>query len=404
MTAPTLADDWYLAPGTRASRALFNAIFFEAATNIKALLAREADYQAAIDQLVNTGSEIISQSLTPEIEAARTEIENIQAEATAIGESAAAAAEAAVDAAIAAILDQAIAAAIVSLGPVAWVSGETTPANAYRAHDNSVWRALVETTQEPGGADWEFLYSGPSATHNHDDRYYTKAQLGALDPVVLAGIPAVSDLVPIEGVTPTGYSRATTTSRTDPAGNAQSVPAGVIPVDYDATTGELIGWLFDDADDTWSVPLEATFDEAEGTIYIRGRSGSSSVAVHGLWSISDGTADNYLAILWQSDVVHFAVKAGGASKLNANLGALAVNTDFELAITWDGTAVKASLNGATFTSHTATSFPAGLTTEWRGQLDSAITASHWAGHVAQFARFARGVEGSTLQAMTGGLS
>ncbi|MCF1502210.1 hypothetical protein L0F51_00325 [Afifella sp. H1R] len=286
----------------------------------------------------------------------------------------------------------------------AWKSGVTTaePFGQY-AFDNAVWLALVETTNDPAEAsgDWEFLYSGPSTTHNHDDRYYTKSQL---DRVALAGIPAVSDIVPIEGVTPAGYVRATTTSRTDPAGNAQSVPAGVIPVDYDATTGALLGWLFDDADDTWSVPLEATFDVGEGAIYIRGRTGSLT-GQKALWVLDDGTSDNYIYLAHSSGNFTLGIKAGGTTALNATLGAVATDTDFALAIAWVGTAVKASINGAAFTSHTAAGLPSGLTTERRGEMPAGTSGGlHWAGHAKHFARFARAVDGATLQAITGGLA
>ncbi|WP_414832183.1 hypothetical protein [Afifella sp. YEN Y35] len=295
---------------------------------------------------------------------------------------------------------------------VAWTTGATAEADHTYAFANKRWRAVSggllpdPPTADPGSdpTNWEYLGDFASVSHDHDDRYYTKAQLGALDPVVLAGIPAVSDLVPIEGVTPTGYSRATTTSRTDPAGNAQSVAAGVIPIDYDATTGELIGWLLDDADDTWSVPLEATFDVGEGAIYIRGRTGSLT-GQKALWVLDDGTSDNYIYLAHSSGNFTLGINAGGTTALNATLGAVATDTDFALAIAWVGTAVKASINGAAFTSHTAAGLPSGLTTERRGEMPAGTPGGlHWAGHAKHFARFARAVDGATLQAMTGDLA
>lgn len=64
--------------------------------------------------------------------------------------------------------------------PVAWQTGVTTAViDGQYAFNNIVWRALAETGADPSEVDpdWEKLYDGAAITHDHDDRYYTEAEV-----------------------------------------------------------------------------------------------------------------------------------------------------------------------------------------------------------------------------------
>lgn len=90
-----------------------------------------------------------------------------------------------------------------------------------------------------------------------------------------------------------------------------------------------------------------------------------------IWSVSDGTASNYVAAYYNTSG-HIAVEMNKATvKTTLDMGAVATNTDFVLAFNASSGNLSASLNGGAVVSDlTGGALPTGLTTEGEGQLNS----------------------------------
>ena len=109
------------------------------------------------------------------------------------------------------------------------------------------------------------------------------------------------------------------------------------------------------------VPAEAPATAA--MFYAVGLFGATNADVLGLYTDA-GTSD-----------LSCYVRRAGASTLNLLLGTIVAGTTYKVAISWAGTAVKASVNGGAVISGTASNMPTSLSsfnnsidTVWNGQL------------------------------------
>lgn len=74
-------------------------------------------------------------------------------------------------------------------------------------------------------------------------------------------------------------------------------------------------------------------------------------------SFDDGTADNRIEVYASGTSLKLRVVTGGAQQCDTTIGTVAANTDYKLAISQDGGAFLATLNGAAEVSATAASMP-----------------------------------------------
>ena len=80
-----------------------------------------------------------------------------------------------------------------------------------------------------------------------------------------------------------------------------------------------------------------------------------------VWSADDGSDNNYIRVVYYSDGhIRVLVEASGTSQANLDMGAVAVNTTFTLALTAAANNFLASLNGGTAVISSSGSMPTGL--------------------------------------------
>lgn len=122
----------------------------------------------------------------------------------------------------------------------------------------------------------------------------------------------------------------------------------------------------------------------------KGLSGRSAIyaadANKFMWAISDGTANNYVGVYYNTSGHIIAEMNKAGSKTALDLGAVAVNTSFTVAFNAASGNLAASLNGGAVVSNAgAGALPAGLTNETEGQLNA---VSQWFGTVEGSAEWA----------------
>jgi hypothetical protein len=100
-----------------------------------------------------------------------------------------------------------------------------------------------------------------------------------------------------------------------------------------------------------------------------------------VWSADDGTDNNYIRVVYYSDGhIHVLVEAGGASQANLDMGAVAINTTFTLALTASTGNFAASINGGTAVSSSSGTMPTGLVND---RIGSGVDAGYeWFSDVA----------------------
>lgn len=100
-----------------------------------------------------------------------------------------------------------------------------------------------------------------------------------------------------------------------------------------------------------------------------------------LWSADDGSDANYIRVVYYSDGhIHLLVEAGGSSQINLDLGAVAANTAFTIALTAAAANFAASINGGAAVSTSSGSMPTGLVND---RLGSGVDAGYeWFSDIA----------------------
>ncbi len=100
-----------------------------------------------------------------------------------------------------------------------------------------------------------------------------------------------------------------------------------------------------------------------------------------LWSADDGTDNNYIRVIYFSDGhIRVLVEAGGSSQANLDMGAVAVNTAFAIALTAAAGNFAASINGGAAVSTSSGSMPTGLVND---RLGSGVDAGYeWFSDIA----------------------
>ena len=110
------------------------------------------------------------------------------------------------------------------------------------------------------------------------------------------------------------------------------------------------------------------------TKFVTGRTPPGVGSEQVRWSRDDGTTANRIRILYKSDGhLHATVTAGGVDQADLDLGAVAVDTDFKLAMRAATNDFAASLNGGAVVTDTSGTMPSGLTND---RIGSGLTAGN----------------------------
>lgn len=91
-----------------------------------------------------------------------------------------------------------------------------------------------------------------------------------------------------------------------------------------------------------------------------------------MWSISDGTSSNVITLAYSSGVLNIQSNNSGSGQTSPNLGAVAENTPFTIAMSFGGGVFAASLNGGAAVTTSAT-VPSGMVDEILGN----FAGSYW---------------------------
>lgn len=128
------------------------------------------------------------------------------------------------------------------------------------------------------------------------------------------------------------------------------------------------------------VPAEAPATAA--MFYAVGLFGATNADVIGLYTAA-GTSDLYCY-----------VRRAGASMLNLLLGTVVAGTAYKVAISWAGTAVRASINGGAVISGTASNMPTSLSS-FNNSIDTV-----WNGQISDVKVFTQTLSDNTLRQLT----
>jgi hypothetical protein len=101
----------------------------------------------------------------------------------------------------------------------------------------------------------------------------------------------------------------------------------------------------------------------------------ASGAINIAFQADDGTANNRRVLRYGTDSrLHLIATVGGIDQCDLDMGAVAANTDFAIAVRWADNNFAASLNGAAIVTDVSGSNPLGLTTARVGR---GATGSYW---------------------------
>lgn len=99
--------------------------------------------------------------------------------------------------------------------------------------------------------------------------------------------------------------------------------------------------------------------------------GAANTVLH----VDDGSNNNCRFLYYDTDgTIRASARVGGASQFNLNLGAVAPDTDFAVAVRWADNNFAASLNGGATVTALTGSNPLGLTT---ARIGRSINGSYW---------------------------
>lgn len=101
-----------------------------------------------------------------------------------------------------------------------------------------------------------------------------------------------------------------------------------------------------------AIPFSATL----GTIYLKGRTPKAAAAAV-LASLDDGTANERIRITYTGTNIVIVITDGGSGVASIDLGAVAVDTAYQVTLAWAANDVAASLDGAAIVADTSVTLP-----------------------------------------------
>lgn len=149
------------------------------------------------------------------------------------------------------------------------------------------------------------------------------------------------------------------------------------PSSYLATTSSTVAR----ADDSVTLATSAfPFSATVGTIFFEGTT-PLGAGTQTLCQIDDGSeAERFRLIRNASNQIRFVVTDGSSDVADLNLGTVAHNTAFKVAVSWAASDFVGSLNGAAAVTDTSGTLPTVTTL----RLGSSFTGEHFFGHIRKF--------------------
>jgi hypothetical protein len=150
------------------------------------------------------------------------------------------------------------------------------------------------------------------------------------------------------------------------------------------------------ADNTNNATTTAPSIATAGTRIIHARTAAGS-GTQVLGTIDDGTAnERYRIERNSSNEIRFIVTDGGVEQANLNLGTVANNTEFKVAVAWSANDIAGCLNGGTVQTDGAATLPT-VTTQRYG---SSSTGQQWGGVIISDVLLPTRKSNANLQALS----
>jgi hypothetical protein len=172
------------------------------------------------------------------------------------------------------------------------------------------------------------------------------------------------------------------------------IEAGATASSYIPTTGSTVTRA---ADRPSIATSQLAYDPSSGSLIVTGRT-AGTAADQVAAQIDDGTENNRFRVYRDgSRRVRFVVTSGGVEQANLDLGTVADNTDFDVAVAWAAGNFAASLDGTTALTDAAGTVPSGLTTmRWR----SGVSSADWDGDLDKVAYEPERLDNAALEELS----
>jgi hypothetical protein len=144
----------------------------------------------------------------------------------------------------------------------------------------------------------------------------------------------------------------------------------------------------------------ASYDAAGNTLLVAARTPKAASATRVLASLDDGTADERIRIERNtSSEIHCIVTDGGVAQADLNLGVVADDTDFAVALAWEANDIAACLDGGAIVTDTGATLPTPTTL----RLGHSPAGEEWNGTIKQLVLVPGRKADAWMQARTAGV-